>query len=482
MAPKKKTRTTVGEIHPDALAYTAGRDIELDAALVEADCLGTAAHVTMLSRMPIRPLILGKAEAKRVVRELVAILRDHESGRFPIRLADQDVHLAVERRLTRRLGDLGRKVHTGRSRNDQVALDLRLFGKETLLDLHEKVAELIQALLNMARKHVAIPMVGRTHMQKAMPSSVGLWASAHAEALLDDVVFLMTAYDLNDQNPLGSAAGYGVPLPIDRDLVTRLLGLSRTMHNVLHAGNARGKNESYILQAAGQVMVTLSCLAQDLVLFSMPEFGYFTLPPAYGTGSSIMPQKTNPDVLELVRARAARVLAHGQAVLEIIRSSPSGYNRDVQEVKAPFLEGLAMTLSSVAILKPIVEGIQVHRDALEAGFSPDVFAADRALELAAQGMPFRSAYQQVKRELASLEHRDPYHAMARKDHLGATAGLDFDGLDRRAGEVAAFVKEDRKAFHKALGGLLGVRYPLARAGDSRNPTSVAKGCNSAGSH
>ena len=195
MAPKKKTRTTVGEIHPDALAYTAGRDIELDAALVEADCLGTAAHVTMLSRMPIRPLILGKAEAKRVVRELVAILRDHESGRFPIRLADQDVHLAVERRLTRRLGDLGRKVHTGRSRNDQVALDLRLFGKETLLDLHEKVAELIQALLNMARKHVAIPMVGRTHMQKAMPSSVGLWASAHAEALLDDVVFLMTAYD-----------------------------------------------------------------------------------------------------------------------------------------------------------------------------------------------------------------------------------------------------------------------------------------------
>jgi argininosuccinate lyase len=451
--------TTVGQIHAQALAYTAGRDVELDLALVEADCLGTAAHVTMLSRAPLTPPLLTRAEAAQVIQELVVILGEGRGGAFPIRLADQDVHLAVERRLTARLGDLGKKVHTGRSRNDQVALDLRLYAKTELLSLIQDAAVLAEVLVRCARRHAAVPMVGRTHMQKAMPSSVGLWASAHAESLLDDVVLLMTAYELNDQNPLGAAAGYGVPLPIDRDMVTRLLGLSRTVHNVLYAGNARGKHEAVILQAAGQVMVTLSRLAQDLILFSMPEFGYFSLPAEFGTGSSIMPQKVNPDVLELMRARGAKVIAHGGFVLDVIRASPSGYNRDIQEIKEPFMDGLAITSASLRILVPMLRGLRVHRKALEAGFTPDVFATDRALELVGEGMPFRDAYQYVKSHLDELAARNPYQAIARKTHEGAPAGLDFDAMATRTAAARAFAREERRTFHRALSRLLGVRYP-----------------------
>ena len=267
----------------------------------------------MLSRMPVKPPVLSPADCKKVIAALKNIIAQAKKGAFKITLADQDVHLAVERTLTAKLGDLGKKVHTGRSRNDQVAVDLRLYAKEQILCAIGEAAALAAALLDFAKKHAADPMVGRTHMQPAMPSSVGLWASAHAESLLDDVALLMAAYELNDQCPLGSAASYGVPLPIDRQLVSDLLGFSRPVHNVLYANNARGKMESVILLAMGQVMLTLSRLAQDLILFTMPEFGYFTLPAAFCTGSSIMPQKRNPDVLELVRGKA--VESHGVRVV-----------------------------------------------------------------------------------------------------------------------------------------------------------------------
>lgn len=451
---EERTSTTVGAVAPEALAFTAGRDVELDRALVEADCLGTAAHVRMLAAMPLDPPVLTALDAERVIRELASIIEDDRRGGFEIRLADQDVHLAVERRLTERLGDVGKRVHTGRSRNDQVALDLRIYGKVELIGLTEDLNALVRSLLRLARNYAAAPMVGRTHMQKAMPSSVGLWASAYAEGLLDDLTVVMTAYRLNNRSPLGSAAGYGVPLPIDRGRVTRWLGFAGTLHNVLHAGNARGKNESVVLQAAAQVMITCSRLSQDLILFSMPEFGYFTLPPAYGTGSSIMPQKNNPDVLELVRARAARVVGDAGTVLEILRAAPSGYNRDVQEVKQPFLEGLATTRASVRILTPIVDGLSVHADALTRAFTPEVFATDQALDKVAQGMPFRDAYHQVKAELNEVGAHRPEDAIARKRHEGATAGLDFDGYDRQAEDSEAFVRRERDAFREMKSRLL----------------------------
>jgi argininosuccinate lyase len=340
-----------------------------------------------------------------------------------------------------------------------VAVDLRLYAKRELLAALRETARLARTLLRFARRHAAVPMVGRTHQQPAMPSSVGLWASAHAESLLDDLALLITAYELNDCCPLGSAASYGVPLPIDRQLVSDRLGFSRPCHNVLYANNARGKLEAVILSALEQVMLTLSRLAQDLLMFTMPEFGYFVLPDGFSTGSSLMPQKRNADLLELVRARASAVHACAARVFETVKASPSGYNRDLQETKAPLLEGLATTRACVTILVPLMARLGVSRKALLAAFTPDVFATDRALELVARGMPFRDAYHHVKGHLDELQRASPHRALARKTHLGAPAGLDFDGLDRRAAEADRFAREEQAAFHRALSRLLGVRYP-----------------------
>ncbi|WP_372845846.1 argininosuccinate lyase [Pontiella sp.] len=456
-----KQKTTVGTIDNEVLAFTAGRDVELDHALITVDCIGTAAHVTMLSKMPVEPKLISEEERKQVIAGLVEIIGLAQKNKFTIELADQDVHLAVERTLTKKLGDLGKKIHTCRSRNDQVAVDLRLYAKEQVLATLEEAAALVDALVAFGHKHEAVPMVGRTHMQPGMPSSVGLWATAHAESLLDDCVALVNAYELNDQCPLGSAASYGVPLPIDRQLTADLLGFSRPSHNVLYANNGRGKMESIVLGAMGQVMLTLSRLAQDFMLFTMPEFDYFKLPAEFCTGSSIMPQKQNPDVCELVRAKASRVKAAELGVYDLIKGSPTGYNRDLQEAKELFMEGISTTRACLRILAPMVEATQANRQALIDGFTPDVFATDRALELVGEGMPFRDAYHYIKENLHELENIDPVEAIKLKTHLGAPLGLDWDYFKDRSSAVKETVREERKAFNKAASDLLGVNYPVA---------------------
>jgi argininosuccinate lyase len=455
-----KQKTTVGTINNEVLAFTAGRDVELDHALITVDCIGTAAHVTMLSKMPLKPKLITEAERRQVVASLVEIIALAQQNTFRIKLADQDVHLAVERSLTGTLGDLGKKIHTGRSRNDQVAVDLRLYAKEQILQALEEAATLAAALTAFGKKHEAVPMVGRTHMQPGMPSSVGLWATAHAESLLDDCVGLINAYRLNDQCPLGSAASYGVPLPIDRLLTSRLLGFSRPTHNVLYANNSRGKMEGIVLSAMSQVMLTLSRLAQDFMLFTMPEFDYFKLPPEFCTGSSIMPQKQNPDVCELVRAKATRVKAAELGVYDLIKGSPTGYNRDLQEAKELFMEGLSTTRACLRIMAPMVKATNVNKKALIAGFTPDVFATDRALELVSAGMPFRDAYHHVKENLHELESIDAAKAIRLKTHLGASFGLDWSYFKARTAAVKEMVREERKAFSKAVSKLLGTPYPL----------------------
>jgi argininosuccinate lyase len=451
----KTQKTTVGTINGEVLAFTAGRDVELDMNLIQADCIGTAAHVTMLSKM--KPAIITEAERKKVIKELKAIIALAGSGKFKIRLADQDVHLAVERTLTEKLGDLGKKVHTCRSRNDQVAVDLRLYAREEILGTLGEAAALVSALLAFAKKHEKVPMVGRTHMQPGMPSSVGLWAAAHAESLLDDCAMLVNAYELNDQCPLGSAASYGVPLPIDREMTADLLGFSRPTHTVLYANNGRGKLESIVLGAMSQVMLSLSRMAQDLMLFTMPEFGYFTLPDELTTGSSIMPQKKNPDVIELVRARASRVKACELAVYDLIKGSAGGYNRDLQDAKEPFMEGIAMTRACLRVLSPFIQAIRVNKEKLLAGFTPDVFATDRALELVGQGMPFRDAYHHVKENLGELADMDPVKAIMQKTHLGAPLGIDWELLKDRASAVVETVREERRIIDRAVGRLLRVK-------------------------
>lgn len=368
--------------------------------------------------------------------------------------------MAVERILTKKFGDLGRRIHTGRSRNDQVAVDLRLYGKEQLLNIMEETLGLASVLLKLARVHARVPMVGRTHMQPAMPSSVGLWVSGYAESLLEDMVLLRSAYALNNQCPLGSAAGYGVSLPIDRQYVSRLLGFSRPLHNVFHAGNTRGKMEAVVLSALGQVMISLSRLAQDMMLFIMPEFRYISLPSVLGTGSSIMPQKNNPDVLELVRARAAKSISLAGEVMHLVRGLPGGYNRDLQEAKKPLLDGLYITRSTLRIMVPLMKGLRVNREALQAGFLPGVFAADAALELVSKGISFRDAYHQVKQHLPELGHMDPHQSIARKRHFGAPAGLDFRLLTDWINTERRFARQETRRYYQAISRLLGVTYPL----------------------
>ncbi|HMP77313.1 MAG TPA: argininosuccinate lyase [Kiritimatiellia bacterium] len=453
-AKSKPRSTTVGAIDPEVLAFTAGRDVVLDQALVEVDCLGTAAHVVMLSRIPVKPPVMTKADARRVLVELRAIVERARAGRFEILIEDQDVHLAVERTLTAALGAVGKRVHTARSRNDQVALDLRLHARASLLETIGEAAALAATLLAFARRHVAVPMVGRTHMQPGMPSSVGLWASAFAEELADGMELLVALYHLNNRSPLGSAASYGVPLPIDRALVARLLGFAAPAHNVLYANQGRGRLESLVLDGMSQVMLTLSKLAQDLMLFTMPEFAYFTLPAAYCTGSSIMPQKKNPDVLELVRAKSARVRAAASGVYDLLRGLPSGYNRDLQEAKEPYLEGLATTRACLRVMNGLMAGTQVNRDALVRGFTPDVFATDRALELVAAGVPFRDAYHQVKNNLDELAGTDPRAAIRKKTHLGAPLGLDFPLMQRRVQTPLRFARAEQRRLAACMDRLL----------------------------
>ena len=445
-----KQKTTVGTINDETLTFTAGRDVELDCALIEVDCIGTAAHVTMLSEMPIRPKMITKTERNKVVKALSEIMDQAHQNKFKIRLADQDVHLAVERTLTKKLGDLGKKIHTGRSRNDQVAVDLRLYAKQQILETLQEATALILALISFGKKHEKIPMVGRTHMQPGMPSSVGLWATAHAESLLDDCVGLINAYRLNDQCPLGSAASYGVPLPIDRQRTSDLLGFSRPTHNVLYANNGRGKMESLVLGAMSQVMLSLSRLAQDFMIFTMPEFDYFKLPSEFCTGSSIMPQKSNPDVCELIRAKATRVKTAELGVYDLIKGSPTGYNRDLQEAKELFMEGINTTRSCLRILTPMMKGTKVNKNKLLAGFSPDVFATDRALELVAQGMPFRDAYNYVKQHLEELNQIDPTQAIQLKTHLGAPLGLDWDYFKNRVTGVKEIIKKENTQFTRRI--------------------------------
>ena len=420
----KKTITD-NTVDADVLSYTAGDDVVLDKALVKWDCLGTAAHVTMLSRLPLPKPIVTPEEAETVCRELAAIVRADRDGDFEIREDDQDVHMAVERVLTERLGDLGRKIHTGRSRNDQVAVDVRLHMKDELVGIGRELAELAGSLVDFGERHNLVPMVGRTHLQPAMPSSVGVWATGHAEMILDQGANVRAAYELADKCPLGSAAGYGVPLPLDRDFTRASLGFSSLLHNVFGASMARGELEAAFVSACAQTMCVLSRLAQDLILFSMPEFGYFRLPREFCTGSSIMPQKFNPDVLELVRSKTALVVGQATAAMTLLHAMPGGYNRDLQDSKPLYMGASSITRRTLRILSKVVRGLSVDEERLRAGFSPGVFATDAALRLVASGTPWRDAYHEVRDHLERLVAEDADAAVAAKTHAGATAGLDF---------------------------------------------------------
>jgi len=402
--------------------FTVGRDYRLDMNLIPSDCIASMAHARMLNSINI----LTDDDFSKLKKGLLQIIDDHSKGNFYINLSDEDGHTAIENCLSESCGDAGKRIHTGRSRNDQVVTSVRVFARSMLLEILEAGFSLTETLLSFAEKNRDIPMPGRTHMQTAMPSSVGLWAGAFAEELADDLKMVYNTLEIINQNPLGAAAGYGVPLPLNREMTTELMGFSKVQNNVIYVNNSRGKFESVILDSLDQIGLTLSKMAQDLILFSLPEFGYFKLPDELCTGSSIMPQKKNPDGLELTRSASAVISAASTEVKNIIRSLPSGYNRDFQAAKEPFIKGNRMALMVLRVMDLTIDKLRVKEENLIGGFTSDIHATDAALELVAAGSTFREAYKEVGLNLDKLGDRDPYEAIKSRTHSGSTGNPRFD--------------------------------------------------------
>jgi argininosuccinate lyase len=439
--------------------FTVGEDWKLDRELVVSDALASIAHAKGLGKIGI----LLAHEVDALEEGLREIIRSAREGEFEIRPADEDGHTAIENALVEKVGEAGKKIHTGRSRNDQVLAALRLYGRDAALRILTEGAELVRSLIRCARENERLPLAGRTHMQIAMPASVGLWAASFAEELCDDLAHLRETAEHSDQCPLGSAASYGVPLPLDREYVSELLGFRRLQRNVLYANNSRGKFESLLLDAGDQLLLTLSKMSQDLILFSLPEFGYVSLPKELCSGSSIMPQKKNPDALELLRGKSATLSGYAQQVKMVIRSLPSGYNRDFQETKEPFLRGLRLVHRSISVMRRTIDSLEFHPEKLREGFSREIFATDAALERVGRGESFRDAYRYVGGHLDELETRTPEESISSRTSTGTAGNLALGEIESGLQEL-----EERLATMEERSG----SALRALAGDDVRPTSL----------
>lgn len=383
------------EINKEIERFTVGRDREMDLYLAKYDVIGSMAHITMLESIGL----LGKDELPQLLAELRAIYGMCERGEFVIEEGVEDVHSQVELMLTRRLGDMGKKIHSGRSRNDQVLVDLKLFTRQELKEVAQAVKALFDELIAKSNRYKNVLMPGYTHLQVAMPSSFGLWFGAHAESLADDMLFLSAAYRMTNRNPLGSAAGYGSSFPLDREMTTRLLGFESMDYNVVYAQMGRGKTERNVTFAIASIAGTLAKLAFDACLFNSQNFSFVRLPKECTTGSSIMPHKKNPDVFELIRAKSNKLQALPQQIQLIMNNLPTGYFRDLQIIKEVFLPAFAELKDCLAMTAWIISRIEVNENILDNPIYDPMFSVEEVNRLAAEGMPFRDAYKTVGLEI-----------------------------------------------------------------------------------
>ena len=379
------------EINADIERYTVGHDRELDLYLAQDDVLGSMAHVTMLASIGL----IGKDELPTLLTELKDIYRQALKGDFVIEEGIEDVHSQVELMLTRRLGETGKKIHSGRSRNDQVLVDLKLFTRRQLRNIVNDVIELFDALQEQSERYKDILMPGYTHLQVAMPSSFGLWFGAYAESLVDDMMMLHAAYRQANRNPLGSAAGYGSSFPLDRTMTTRLLGFESMDYNVVYAQMCRGKMERNVAYALASVAGTVAKMAYDACLFNSQNFNFVKLPRECTTGSSIMPHKKNPDVFELTRAKCNKLQSLPQQIMLIMNNLPSGYFRDLQIIKEVFLPAFEELSDCLRMSTYIVRRMEVNKDILNDTRYDLMFSVEKVNRLVVDGMPFRDAYKQV---------------------------------------------------------------------------------------
>lgn len=375
--------------------FTVGNDPILDRDLVYFDCIASKAHAAVLEKAGI----VSSNELDQIKKTLDEIIELDAAGKFEISAAQEDCHTAIEQYLTKKLGDTGKKIHTARSRNDQVLTALRLYYKQQIELLLQQNESLVQAIEEFEQKYGAIEFPGYTHMQKAMPTSFKVWSSAFIDSMADNEVMMKAALSLIDQSPLGTAAGYGVSLDIDRELSADLMGFSKVQENPIYAQHSRGKFEVVLTQTLALFMADLNKLASDLILFNMEEFGYVKLPDDFCTGSSIMPQKKNPDVLELLRAKLHVVSAAQHEISAITANLISGYNRDLQLTKEPVMRALKTTLESMQVATLLFEKLSVDKAACDQAMTEELYATEQAYELVKQGMPFREAYQTVANRL-----------------------------------------------------------------------------------
>ena len=379
------------EINKEIERFTVGRDREMDMYLAKYDVLGSMAHITMLESIGL----LEKDELTQLLAELKNIYCLCEQGNFVIEDDIEDVHSQVEMLLTRKLGDMGKKIHSGRSRNDQVLVDLKLFTRHQLKDIAYEVKSLFDELIAKSEQYKNILMPGYTHLQVAMPSSFGLWFGAYAESLADDLLFLQAAYKMTNRNPLGSAAGYGSSFPLNRTMTTRLLGFDSMDYNVVYAQMGRGKMERNVGFAIATIAGTLAKMAFDACLFNSQNFSFVKLPKECTTGSSIMPHKKNPDVFELIRAKSNKLQALPQQVTLIMNNLPVGYFRDLQIIKEVFLPAFDELKDCLQMAAYIINKIEVNEHILDNPMYDPMFSVEEVNRLAANGMPFRDAYKKV---------------------------------------------------------------------------------------
>jgi argininosuccinate lyase len=372
-------------------AYTVGRDREMDLFLAPYDVLGSMAHITMLESVGL----LGKQELELLLAELKSIYKIAVSGSFEIEEGVEDVHSQVELMLTRKLGDVGKKIHSGRSRNDQVLVDLKLFARQEIYDTVTSLNHLFDVLIAQSNRYKDVLLPGYTHLQVAMPSSFGLWFGAYAESLADDLQTLLSAWNITNRNPLGSAAGYGSSFPLNRQMTTDLLGFSSMNYNVVYAQMGRGKMERTVANAMAGVAATISKLAFDACMYTSQNFGFIKLADEFTTGSSIMPHKKNPDVFELTRAKCNKIQALPQQISMITNNLPSGYFRDLQIIKEVFVPAFGELRDCIEMTAMMMDKVEVKRDILDDKRYDYLFSVEEVNRLVLDGMPFRDAYKKV---------------------------------------------------------------------------------------
>jgi argininosuccinate lyase len=423
-----------GQAAPDAeiQAFCAGEDVVVDRHLFPSDLAATAAHARGLGRIGL----LTALEVRAIESAIADLSAEWSEGRFVLDARFEDGHSAIESELVKRTGELGHRVHAGRSRNDQVQVALRLYARDRAGALASACIALAKASLDRARADAMTPMVGYTHLQRAVPSSVGLWMAAFAEGFAEDAEHAIFARKWLDRSPLGTAAGFGVNLPLDREGVARDLAFADLQVNPMNVQSSRGKIELGVLGAARSAMLDLRRLAWDLSLFTMEEIAFVRLPDAFTTGSSIMPNKRNPDVVELLRAAPAKILG-AEAEIAACLSLPSGYHRDLQATKAPFIRGIEHAIASLRVAARLVSEMTFDRERMRAAISPPTFATDRAVELVKEGVPFRDAYKRVGSELDTLGARTAEESLAARVSPGACADLRLDAIGDRIARLTS---------------------------------------------